>query len=86
MMSNTERKAVITLRLSGNDAYMKRLEKLTAEERRIIKKRIPVPLDQADDIIKKVLDCRTLTDDDFMEDIKQILNTNGEAYKILFKC
>ena len=84
-MSNETRKAVITLPLSGDDAYMNRLNNLTVEERKIIEKRIPVPLDQADDIIKKVLDCRTLPDDDFMKDIRQILCENRDVYKMLAK-
>ena len=83
MMSNEARKAVITLPLSGDDAYMSRLNNLMAEEREIVEKRIPVPLDQADDIINKVLDCRTLSDDDFMKDRRQILSENRDAYKML---
>lgn len=84
-MSNETRKAVITLPLSGDNTYMSRLNNQTDEERKIIEKRIPVPLDQADDIIKKVLDCRTLPDDNFMKDIRQILCENRDAHNMLAK-
>ena len=75
-----ERKAVIILPKSGDEAYMRRLRSLTDEERKIIKEKIPVSIDRADEIIMKVLDYHTVPDDKFLTDAKRLIDENSEAF------
>lgn len=81
MMTRTEeRKTVITLPASGDAEYMKRLSLLTDEERKIIEEKSFVTLDRADEIIMKVLDFHTVSDDKFMEAAKRFIDENREAF------
>lgn len=75
-----ERKAVITLPVSGDTEYMNRFSLLSAEERKIIEEEIPVPLKLADEIIMKVLDYHTVSDEGYMEAAKRILDENSNAF------
>lgn len=77
------RKAIVTLPSSGDEEYMHRLSCLTDDERKIIEEKIPVPIAQADEIIRKVLDYRTIPDEEFMEKAKHIIYENREAYTML---
>lgn len=80
MMTRTdERKAVIALPASGDTEYMNRLSRLSAEERKIIEEKIPVPLGLADEIIMKVLDYHSVSDEEFMETVKRFIYENSEA-------
>ena len=74
-----ERKAVITLPVSGDVEYMNRLSRLTDDERRIIEEKISVPLKLADEIIMKVLDYHTVSDEEYMEAAKRLIDENSEA-------
>ena len=83
MNGAAERKAIVTLPSSGDEAYMHRLSCLTDEERRIIIEKIPVPLNLADEIIRKVLDYRTIPDEEFLEETKRIVDENRETFTML---
>jgi len=74
-----ERKAVIALPISGDTEYMNRLSRLSAEERKIIEEKIPVPLKLADEIIMKVLDYHTVSDEEYIEAVKRFIDENSEA-------
>jgi len=80
MTRNDERKAVITLPVSEDAEYMNRLNRLNAEERKIIEEKIPVSLDRADEIIMKVLDYHTVPDEEFMKAAKRIIEENRNAF------
>lgn len=79
-MIDTGRKAVITLPSSGDEEYIRKLNRLTDEERKIIEEKIPVSLEQADEIIKKVLDCHTVPAEKFMADAKRLIDENREVF------
>ena len=82
-MTDVVRKAVIALPIAGDENYMNGLNTLTDEERMIIAQRIPVPVDRADQIIDKVLDRRTVSDDVYMASVKKILRENADAIREL---
>ena len=86
MMTKTdERKAVITLPISGDAEYMRRLSSLTDEEREIIEEKIPVPLSRADEIIMKALDYHTVSNEEFMTAAKLFIDENRDAFANLAK-
>lgn len=83
MTNKTERTAIAALPVIGDEEYMLRLISLTNEERKIVEEKIPVSFDRAEHIIMKVLDYQTVSDGEFMSYIKQLIDENKEAFKLL---